>query len=782
MHYINRLITLFLILCLAGPYNRFEIKIEKMLAPKGGNFVSAEWDYLFSTAPKAEQLAEHLIALAPTLETTHALETLALKLGTLPSTIMSDESKIDLLEKVLKEAPGNPLQSETYRFRRTNFFIPLILKEEAILLKDLALKAQKDELSLLDVGSGNGSILWLLRQLLRTINIPNHKVVVVEKNKAKLEQSKSLHTDTPNHFFLNEEMLSFDWLEAYQEKMEQDESFPMVFDAIIFQHSLHEIYSTVFHQNKNKAEQQKKAMDAVEDVLSIANALTHSESILHIHDGLLPEEANEKVTLVFHQDKSEIPWLEQAWFDFLQKKKELGLENEIVEPISNFSYRVSKRLYSHFMTKVWYLAHSKKEAEPEMDQIANFATFEQIATLIRENGFTPFFSLKLREYPHLDFVQKGITAIDEKKNTYNPWQFAGFLASRSKAEELPNYFIPTHLTYDGPPRTWFDSFEYRQERKKLEAEMFTGMHDVINKTATSVAGFTGIALRKEAQPYFTEKLLEKMQVFQTAISNFSKTLYYIQIKEKEEEPLTVSERASLIESNLFWKIKLTSLATEIINWFEGKQIDLAILISFLELINFVPDELAEFNHYFETNGYEIDTKGWSHKDFFQWTVGAPEIRGWMKRHIHFQMGHPFTSMWKLDKNNLPFDIEIFRTLLYTLFFTAKENAIKPDFYKNIDSPFHIEVKKKKRDLIIQLDFYIESSKIDSIRKQKKILFAEKVAKHLGGKFIYQEVNSLASIAFIIPFKQDKDDEKNYLKKEEERYALFGIENLVGAAL
>jgi len=210
------------------------------LAPKSSPLTPLI-EQAFLTARSSEALAKALVPLAPKITHKKDLLYLASKLGELePRQIpISDEQKIDLFEKILTLAPGNPLNQEPYQFVRNGFFIPLIVKEEAMQLKFYAQKKGRREIALLDLGSGNGSVLWLLRTLLIVLGISNHRVFVVDHSIDLLEKNKKINDD------LNEESFylgDINETNLWASKAAENLNLPLC-DGVFFRHSLHEVYT-----------------------------------------------------------------------------------------------------------------------------------------------------------------------------------------------------------------------------------------------------------------------------------------------------------------------------------------------------------------------------------------------------------------------------------------------------------------------------------------------------------------------------------------------------------
>ncbi len=762
-----------LIAVMAIGYNIEKPVVQEMLSPRTfAPIITYGWEHLFYQDTTAQQISENLVLLAPTITSRRSLEILAQNLGAVPAYVLTDEQKIDLFESVLKLSPANPLTQDSYQFVRNRFFIPLILKEEAMLLKERHKEIENKTIEILDIGSGNGSILWLLRQTLTAIGLPQHKVVVVEPSEKKRTLSKELHPDIPTDFYFSQPVDSPQWLDTYFEGSEINEALPFTFDLVLFQHSLHEIYTDAFKKERDH----EAGLNAVGNAFFIVSELTNKQSIVHIQDGILPEDGDEQITITFKQNKT--PSLEVAWFDFLKIKEQLGLADEKVglgmEP---FSYIVSKRLYTHFLTKAWYLAESSQDkgiqdhAQHELAQVSSFATFEEMVEQLSENEFQPIFSLQIREHTHTDYINERVRAQTIEGLPYTPWQFTGFLATKGSLTPKKD-FTPTLKTVDGPNRNWFDSYEYRQGKQKLDTQMFLGMQDRANKLIWNILNFYTFMQIKKLDHLFSKELLEKLESFKRDIYSLKKlTSFIIQWDDRpQDSPFSISELTALSESYLFFKMDYIDLVDEVFNEVKEKKHSNSDLEELLKPLKPLARTKRDFTRYFDKEDAALEM--WSHKNFFKKTIGesTQEQFGWMKHHPDFQTGHPFSYKWKLEEDMLPFDLEIFRTMLYSLFFIAKENAIAPNRDTNL-SPLQITVKKEKKKLHIEIKFKVDSTQARTASNQENILFAKQVAKYLNGDFLYQEHGYEGTIAFILPYPQAESEKElpEYLKLEQERY-------------
>lgn len=708
------------------------------LAPKS-HICSHVIDQVFEQSTNIEQLEKSLLELAPSLERKEDLIYLARKFGQIKEIWLSNELKIDLYEDVLTLAPGNPLHRVPYQFVRNEFFIPLIVKEEALQLKFYAGKNKRNELALLDMGSGNGAVLWLLRQLLFVVGLPNQKIVILDISEEALKANKKLNDDLPEESFIQDNLNHTGW---YQQSGTTS-SLPSMFDAVFFRHTLHEVYSSIY-RDTGKA---SSAKDRVVSLLRDTAEIMRPQSLLYIHDSVLPEHPDEMITVQFNKVE-----IENAWSEFLRLWPGEGKAVKI----KNFpaTYKVSKKTYVHFLTKVWYLVKAQKnpaysaKRDHEMEMITSFSTESEMVSLLEEAGFHALLAYGIKENPYLSFVNGAVDARTIEGNKFIPKQFVNFLATKFKPpRKLP--FVSSMVTYDGPRRNWLDSLEYRQGRRKLETEMYRGMLDVVNKLAIPLTFFLARAIELNAK----ENLFSKEQI--NTLKEVSRQIDRFKEYELIDDTHSMLEKTTAIESWVFWKYNVTTFTQELLSWLEDKPVKDDFLVSLIEMMQKLLDDIKSF-HYFFTPKWNIpeDIEA-NHKRFFEELTDNNLSRGWMKRHVHFQIGHPFEINWSVDQDVLDIDIETFRTMMYLLFFIGKENA-RPPKYQESNSPFEIHVVQYDHDLVLKLVIEKNSDSTRDLSNQEKVLFAKRMAAKHGGAFRIEDNGVKSEIYFRLPihFRSD----------------------------
>lgn len=728
------------------------------LAPKSSPLTPLI-DQAFLTAKNSESLAKALVPLAPKITHKRDLLYLASKLGELDTRKIpiSDEEKIDLFEQILTLAPGNPLNQETYQFVRNGFFIPLIVKEEALQLKFYAQKKEKREIALLDLGSGNGSVLWLLRQLLIVLGISKQRVFVVDHSIDLLDRNKKINDDlNEDSFYLGD----ISQTELWSSQAAKNLNLP-VFDGVFIRHTLHEVYTQKFLGTRDK----EMALEGIQELLNKVSSLMDKEAVFSIHDAFLPDDPNERITIRF-KDNEKGRQMALAWKEFQIQSKALGLDKEFgldtIEEINEFpadynaALRVSRKTYVHFLSKAWYLVNASslnEKTEFELQQICCFATKSEIIEMLRKSGLHPFFSLRLKENHFLDFVNGSIQASQNGNpdERFLPWQFAGMLSTKEKPFwDKP--FVPSHDTYDGPVRNWFDSLEYRTGRRLIEKEMFEGMNDAVSQIGAGISGQLSLlrvlgqkkGLFSESQDKAIQDLLDNTQKFKTNVDDV--------VQFHKQGKISLSEMIATIESYAMWKINVLKMIHQLLTWIELIPLpDDSRLHEVIVDLKDLANRMDAFERYFEPQWEAFPPYPYSHYQLFIESVGKDQNEfGWIKRHIHFQVSHPFYSEWGLNEEEINIDLENFRLILYLLFFIGKENAM-PRKGQAQDSPLTIKVRKIKGNKIkIELTFVKEEPLRNPISTQEKVRFAQKVAFHLGGKFVLHEKGKSATISFQIP--------------------------------
>lgn len=781
-----RIFILFLLLFQGSFGLTLNSKYPEMLSPTTQT-IWAPIEQILLNQTEPESIKQEILSLATSIQKKETLIKIGKLLG--KNSILADVEKIDLFEAILKKAPGNPLMKGPYQFERSYFFIPLIIKEEALQLKFYKEKQKKKKLHLMDIGSGNGRSLWLLRQLLHILDIQEYEFQVIDNNEEFLSLNQELNNDLPHSSFLNKDVTQ---LVSNRKKDKKP-----YLDAVFLRHSLHEIYSQFFHQYKNSSTSLSKTISFLKKL----SLIMEEKALLSIFDGILPKESNSFIEIEF-KDKQ----LHLAWLEFLKSPiDDFDLKSVRREgPFSN-KYKVSSQAYAHFLTKAWYIFRSQTEPQNssfeakkdfELSQITAFSTEQKMSELLNQSGFYPIFSFKILENNFINFLQDKVTATDFYGKPFTPWQFAGYLSIKPLKGSLPNQinekseferdslgiyrqkpFVPSEEAYDGPQRNWFDSFEFRTEKRKLEMELLGGVNLTLNEIATPLFLFAEAILKQypEEQHILFEEDLEIIKEIEKARTIFDTPIDIKEKKSAQWELLSQTEVTFFIRTLIFWKLQICSHTGPLSRFLMSTSLSEKLKDSTQGLIEAEKKLISlkkSLNYLWKKHSLSSTT----HKKIFETSIGKEKNQGWLLKHADFKIDQSFKSNWFAQEEVLILDPDIFRTILQLLVFIAKDRAPIRDLnsqikkrlqsnkslFSKVNSILKDDEGPFVEDYFDELSFYVieqgpqlvvkaqfsqehfESSETDN----EKILFAHKIAHHLNAKFTEHHHEGLTTLSFI----------------------------------